>query len=135
MTQSNDQVPVSNQEELYVRVGGMPAFRRLSSAFYARVALDPVLRPLYPESLAEPEEHLALFLAMYWGGPPYYLQQRGHPRLRMRHLAFSIGRRERDVWVAHMTAALDTLDIGESERAEMQKYFEDSATFLINRQE
>lgn len=110
----------------------MPAFKRLAAAFYAGVAGDPVLRPLYPESLTQAEENLALFMAQYFGGPPIYSQQRGHPRLRMRHLPFAIGRRERDAWVKQMLAALDEAGIEELIRSEMQAYFEDAATFLMN---
>jgi hemoglobin len=105
---------------LYARVGGMATFHKLAAAFYARVAQDSVLRPLYPESLAEPEEHLALFLAQYFGGPQTYSQRRGHPRLRMRHLPFSIGKVERDAWVEHMLKALDETQIGEPESSEMR---------------
>jgi hemoglobin len=120
---------------LYSRVGGLPVFLKLVAAFYAGVAEDPVLRPLYPESLAESEEHLALFLAQYFGGPPIYSQRRGHPRLRMRHLPFAIGRRERDAWVEHMRRALAATGIAEPELSEMQSYFEDAATFMINQVE
>src|SRR6266511_622283 len=111
------------EPNVYALAGGMPAFRRLVAAFYARVAEDSVLRPLYPESLKEPEENLALFIAQYFGGPPIYSQKRGHPRLRMRHLPFSIGRRERDAWVKQMLSALDESSIPEAAREEMRTYF------------
>ena len=113
----------------------MPLFQKLAASFYARVAQDPVLRPLYPESLEEPEENLALFIAQYFGGPPVYSQRRGHPRLRLRHLPFSIGRRERDAWVQQMLAALDESDMPEAVRSEMRSYFQDAATFLMNKEE
>jgi hemoglobin len=124
-----------SERTVYDYAGGIEAFRRLCDAFYRRVEVDPVLRPLYPESLEAPKEHLALFLAQYFGGPPNYSLARGHPRLRMRHFPFAIGTRERDAWVAHMTAALDEATIPEPARAEMQRYFEDAATFLINQTE
>ena len=123
------------EPNVYTLAGGMPAFRRLVASFYARVAQDPVLRPLYPESLDESEENLALFIAQYFGGPPIYSQRRGHPRLRMRHLPFSIGWRERDAWVKQMLAALGESDMPESVCNEMRAYFEDAATFLINKEE
>ena len=117
---------------LYQRVGGLPAFQRLVYAFYRGVEHDPVLRPLYPPSLDESREWLSLFLAQYWGGPPVYSERRGHPRLRMRHMPFRIGQPERDAWLAHMLAAIDEAGIGEPERAEMQRYFDDASTFMIN---
>jgi hemoglobin len=126
--QSTDGDPNS----LYTFVGGLPAFQRLVDAFYRSVEQDPVLRPLYPESLDEPREWLALFLAQYWGGPQLYSQRRGHPRLRMRHMPFVIGQRERDAWLTHMLAAIDETGIAEPARAEMQRYFADAATFMIN---
>lgn len=117
---------------LYQLVGGQRTFDELAANFYALVRDDAVLRPLYPESLAAAEKHLALFLAQYFGGPPNYSLIRGHPRLRARHLPFVIGQRERDAWVANMLAALDQMAIAESARARMRDYFEDAATFLIN---
>ena len=91
---------------MFDRVGGQPFFSALVDRFYAGVATDPVLRPLYPDDLVEPKEHLALFLAQYWGGPRTYSEERGHPRLRMRHAPFVIGSLERDAWLRHMTDAL-----------------------------
>src|SRR3954468_13056125 len=91
---------------VYDAVGGMPFFTALVERFYARVARDIMLRPLYPDDLTPPAQHLALFLAQYWGGPTTYNEDRGHPRLRMRHQPFAIGVRERDRWMAAMTAAL-----------------------------
>lgn len=121
---------------VYHLVGGHETFVRLCDAFYARVETDPVLRPLYPEgSLDEPKEHLALFLSQFFGGPDTYSQRRGHPRLRARHLPFAIGRRERDVWVAHMTAALDECEIAEPAYSQLKQYFEEAATFMINQLE
>ena len=117
---------------LYERVGGLPTMRRVVDSFYAGVETDPVLRPLYPPSLAEPREWLALFLAQYWGGPPVYSERRGHPRLRMRHMPFVIGQRERDAWLKHMLAAVDEAGIEEPEREEMKRYFRDAATFMMN---
>jgi hemoglobin len=123
------------EASVYERAGGMETFLKLGRAFYGRVAADPVLRPLYPESLEEPAEHLALFIAQYFGGPRTYSERRGQPRLRLRHLPFAIGRRERDVWVGHMLAALAATVADEEVRAEMAAYFEATATFLINQPE
>ena len=118
---------------IYVQLGGMEAFRRVAEAFYARVENDPILRPLYVEETLEgPAERLGLFLAQFFGGPPNYSLQRGHPMLRARHLPFRIGKTERDAWVANMKAALAETDIPEPARTEMQEYFERAATFLIN---
>ena len=117
---------------VYEQAGGLEGFRRLVGEFYARVEVDPVLRPLYPELLEGPKERLALFLAQYFGGPPTYSEKRGHPRLRARHFPFAIGRRERDAWVAAMLAALDASEIPEPASSEMRQYFQDAATFMIN---
>jgi hemoglobin len=117
---------------VYEYLGGMAAFERLVEAFYVRVEQSPILRPLYPESLDEPREHMALFLAQYWGGPRTYSETRGHPRLRMRHNPFRIGTNERDAWVACMLGAIDDVGMPEPARSAMIKYFEDAATFLIN---
>ena len=117
---------------LYQFVGGLPTFKRLVEAFYRGVETDPVLRPLYPPSLDESREWLSLFLAQYWGGPPVYSERRGHPRLRLRHVPFRIGKRERDAWLTHMLTAIDEVGIEEPARAEMQRYFADAATFMIN---
>ncbi len=87
---------------LYERVGGRDFFVTLIKRFYESVAVDPVLRPIYPEDLEPPKVHLAGFLAQYWGGPPEYTEERGHPRLRMRHAPFTIGQAERDARVRHM---------------------------------
>ena len=90
-------------------VGGEPFFRRLVDAFYDGVAGDDVLVRLYPEApdLTGARARLRLFLIQYWGGPTTYSDERGHPRLRMRHLPFHIGREERDRWLEHMTAAIE----------------------------
>ena len=95
--------------QLYAAVGGAPFFERLVDAFYDGVATDPLLLPLYPEApdLKGARRRLTLFLIQYWGGPATYSDERGHPRLRLRHLPFAIGPAERDAWLAHMTRAVD----------------------------
>jgi hemoglobin len=117
---------------IYEQVGGMTTFERLTDNFYDRIEQDPLLRPMFPASLDEPKHRLALFLAQFFGGPETYSEQRGHPRLRARHLPFPIGRQQRDAWVGHMLAAIDAVEIPEPARTQMQRYFQDAATFLIN---
>ncbi|MGH9230569.1 MAG: globin [Acidimicrobiales bacterium] len=94
---------------VYEALRGQPFFDDLVERFYRRVTMDPLLRPLYPDDLDGPRRHLALFLGQYWGGPTTYSEERGHPRLRMRHAPFVIGEPERDAWLRHMGAALDSL--------------------------
>lgn len=117
---------------LYERVGGAGFFEALVDRFYAGVAADPVLRPLYPEDLTESRAHLALFLMQYWGGPPDYSELRGHPRLRMRHAPFVIGEAERAAWLRHMTDAVEAAELSEHDRAELLDYFEMAARSLQN---
>ena len=115
------------------RVGGLPFFQELVERFYEGVAAEPLLRPLYPEDLEPGKAHLALFLVQYWGGPPQYSLERGHPRLRMRHAPFAINQAVRDAWVRHMTAAVRAVEVAPGDAAELLEYFEGTATFLMNR--
>ncbi len=120
-------------DSLYDAVGGEPVFRQLVDHFYEGVALDPVLRPLYPdEDLTEAKDRLRMFLEQYWGGPTTYSEQRGHPRLRMRHASWVIGPRERDAWLGHMRAAVDALDVSEQARAAIWEHVERAAHTLVN---
>ncbi|MGX7679142.1 globin [Jatrophihabitans sp. DSM 45814] len=99
-------------QQFFDEAGGAETFRLLVERFYAGVALDPLLRPLYPEEdLGPAADRLTLFLIQYWGGPGTYSETRGHPRLRMRHAPFVIGEAERDAWLRHMRAALVSLDL------------------------
>ena len=118
---------------LFERVGGGPWFLELVDRFYQRVEDDPLLRPVYPEQLEPGKTYLALFLAQYWGGPPLYSMERGHPRLRQRHFPFAIGQAERDAWVRHMLAAVASMELAPDDEAEMAAYFEGAATMMINR--
>ena len=113
-------------------VGGQPFFDALVDHFYARVELDPVLRPLYPPDLEPGRRALALFLGQYFGGPATYSAEKGHPRLRMRHAPFVIGGAERDAWLAAMLAALDEGDAPEVAAVLMRDYFTMAATAMIN---
>jgi hemoglobin len=117
---------------LYERVGGEQFFETLAGRFYAGVASDPVLRPLYPEDLSESKVHLTLFLIQYWGGPATYAEQRGHPRLRMRHAPFVIGEAQRDAWVRHMAAAVTAAGLPPEEEGELMAYFTVTARSLLN---
>ncbi len=117
----------------YEAVGGEPTFRRLVAAFYAGVADDPVLRPMYPEEdLGPAEERLRLFLIQYWGGPTTYSQERGHPRLRMRHAPYQVGPTERDAWLKHMHAAVESLDLSPEHRATLWDYLQRAAMHMVN---
>ena len=113
-------------------VGGEPTFRRLVDLFYAKVEADPILRPLFPDDMEPGKRWQYLFLMQLFGGDTSYSVERGHPRLRMRHMPFVIDQRARDHWVQHMMASVDELGIVDPARAEMQKYFENAATHMIN---
>jgi hemoglobin len=126
-------VPVPHAGSFYELIGGEPTFRKLVDEFYAGVATDPLLRPLYPEEdLGPAADRLRLFLIQYWGGPNTYSQQRGHPRLRMRHAPFPIGPAERDAWLRHMRRALDTLNLPPEQDARLWQYLEHAAHFMVN---
>ena len=119
---------------VYELAGGEPAFRLLVERFYARVAEDPLLRSVYPdEDLSGATERLTLFLIQYWGGPSTYSELRGHPRLRLRHQPFAIGRAERDAWLGHMTAAVESLELAPAVRRALLDYFDTASTAMINR--
>jgi hemoglobin len=118
---------------MYERVGGTAWFEALTARFYDAVATDPILRPLYPDDLGPSREHLCGFLVQYWGGPTDYSDARGHPRLRMRHVGFSIGAPERDAWFAHMADAVKAAHLDPADKQEMLDYFAGAATHLVNR--
>ena len=118
---------------LYDEVGGEPVFRQLVDRFYEGVAVDPVLRPLYPdEDLSAARDRLRMFLVQYWGGPTTYSEARGHPRLRMRHSTWVIGERERDAWLGHMRDAVASLELTEQARAAVWEHLERAAHSLLN---
>lgn len=124
-----DPSPVS----FYVEVGGHDTFVRLVDAFYRGVAADPILKPMYPEEdLAPAAERLTLFLEQYWGGPTTYSEQRGHPRLRMRHLPFHINPDARDRWLQHMRAAVDELGLSPLHEATLWDYLQRAAHAMVN---
>src|SRR5439155_8274435 len=107
-------------------------FFSLVERFYAAVVTDEILRPLYPESLEGPKRRLALFLIQYWGGPQTYSQERGHPRLRMRHFRFRIGQREREAWLRRMRAAVESSGASVADATALIDYFESAATSLLD---
>jgi hemoglobin len=118
---------------IYDLAGGEKTFRLLVERFYAGVADDAVLRAVYPEEdLAGATERLTLFLIQYWGGPATYSELRGHPRLRLRHQPFVIGQAERDAWLRHMTAAVESLELAPEIRKALLDYFETASTAMIN---
>jgi len=120
-------------DSFYTAVGGHQTFVRLVDAFYAGVADDPVLRPMYPEDdLGPAAQRLTMFLEQYWGGPTTYSETRGHPRLRMRHAEFRVDPEARDRWLGHMRAALDTLDLAPLHKGELWDYLERAAHSLLN---
>jgi hemoglobin len=120
---------------LYDRAGGTPFFDGLVDRFYAGVATDPLLRPIYPEAdLAGARRRLRLFLIQYWGGPTTYDAERGHPRLRMRHVPFAIGHAERDRWLVHMRAAVAGMAPPDDVAAELERYFAMAAEAMRNRE-
>ncbi len=121
---------------VYDEVGGLPFFVELVEGFYAGVSADLVLRPMYPEDLTNARRHLAGFLAQYWGGPSTYSDERGHPRLRMRHAPFAIADAERDAWLRHMLGSLDAVAAARGTPGEavalIRAYLTDVADFLVN---
>jgi hemoglobin len=121
------------EQTMYELVGGDPTFRLLVKRFYEGVAADPLLRPLYPEEdLAPAAERLTLFLIQYWGGPNTYSVTRGHPRLRMRHAPFPISAAQRDAWLGHMRAAVDSVELPVDARERLWAYFVMAADSLRN---
>ncbi|MGH3355274.1 MAG: globin [Nocardioidaceae bacterium] len=122
---------------LYDAMGGHDFFSRLVHRFYQGVAEDPLLRSLYPEEdLSGAERRLLMFLEQYWGGPKTYQQERGHPRLRMRHAPFAVSPKARDRWLAHMRVAVDEAVEADRLTPELEQqlwaYFEHAANFMVN---
>lgn len=121
-----------HEQSIYQQVGGDPTFQRLVDVFYRKVEADELLRPMFPDDL-EPGKHWQfLFLTQVFGGPARYQVQRGHPRMRVRHMPFPINQAARDHWLAHMLSAIDEVGIAEPARTEMRTYFERGSAFMIN---
>jgi len=120
-------------ETFYDQVGGHETFRKLAHEFYEGVAGDPQLRAVYPDDdLGPAEMRFRMFLEQYWGGPTTYARERGHPRLRMRHAPFKITIAQRDRWLKHMMAAVDSLDLAPENDLTLRDYFDQAAQSLVN---
>ena len=129
----SQQRPDTRPDSVYAAIGGDETFRRLVERFYAGVAEDPILRPLYPEQdLGPAADRLRMFLIQYWGGPTTYSEHRGHPRLRMRHVPFAIGTAQRDAWLRHMRDALDSLGLPPTYEQLLWQYLSSAAESLRN---
>jgi truncated hemoglobin YjbI len=117
----------------YEQVGGHETFERLIAAFYAGIAEDGTIRPMYPEAdLGPAEDRLRMFFEQYWGGPTDYSDQRGHPRLRMRHAPYAITEGARDRWLAHMRVAVDGLGLDPEHERRLWDYVVMAAHSLVN---
>jgi hemoglobin len=124
---------LTSPEQFFSEVGGSETFRAIVARFYEQVAEDPVLRPLYPEEDLRPaEQRLRMFLEQYWGGPRTYSEQRGHPRLRMRHAPFRIGPIEREAWLRCMRVAVDEAGLDAEHAAMLWRYLEMAANSMVN---
>lgn len=122
-----------DESEVYSAIGE-EGFQRLIAAFYRQIPGDAILGPLYPaEDLAGAEQRLRDFLVGRFGGPPRYIEQRGHPRLRIRHMSFPIDQATRDRWVELMGRALDQAELPSEPAQVLRAFFESTATFLMNR--
>jgi len=120
-------------DTFFDQFGGAPAFALLVSRFYEGVSQDELLRPMYPEQDLEPAaERLRWFLEQYWGGPTTYSQERGHPRLRMRHAPYVITPDARDIWLTHMRAAVDELRLEPELDEELWDYLVSAAYSMVN---
>ena len=120
-------------ETFYDAVGGAETFHALTARFYAEVGRDEILRRLYPEEdLGPAERRMRMFLEQYWGGPRTYSDQRGHPRLRMRHFPFTIGPIERDAWLRCMRIAVDEAGLAPAHRDQLWTYLEYAAASMVN---
>ena len=121
-------------ETLWAQVGGTPTFETIARVFYERVREDPVLAPMYPDADWEGAEwRLRAFLEQYWGGPTTYSEQRGHPRLRMRHAPFPVTPEAKEHWLQHMHAALDAAELPPMHDAAFRDYIERAALAMVNR--
>jgi hemoglobin len=123
----------NSSKTIYEQVGGTETFLKLVEIFYAKVEADPELRAMFPEDLEPGKRWQFLFLQQFFGGPSDYAEERGHPRLRMRHMPFPIDQKSRDSWLQYMLEAIDELNIQDPARTTMRDYFEQGSSFMINR--
>jgi hemoglobin len=126
------------ETSFWQQVGGRPTFERLVRRFYEGVRDDEVLAPMYPEYGDDSDfegavQRLTGFLEQYWGGPGTYSEQRGHPRLRMRHMPFPVGPDARDRWLSHMRVAVDELHLSPMHEGMLWDYLERAAHAMVNR--
>lgn len=120
-------------QTFYDEIGGYPTIAKIVDRFYEGVATDEVLRPLYPEEdLGPAAERFTLFLVQYWGGPTTYSDNRGHPRLRMRHAPFAVTPLARDHWLKHFRAGLDEANLTPEQDAKFWDYVTHAAQFMVN---
>ncbi|GAB1422351.1 globin [Anaerolineales bacterium] len=117
---------------LYDRVGGEETFQKLVDIFYDQIEQDPILRSMFPDDLEPGKKWQRLFLIQYFGGPPVYAEERGHPRLRMRHAPYPIHQDAGERWLKHMLFAIDEVSIAEPDRTIMREYFQKAAPFMVN---
>lgn len=124
------------QQTFYDAVGGADTFHALTARFYQEVSKDEIVRPLYPEEdLGPAERRMRMFLEQYWGGPRTYSDERGHPRLRLRHAPFTIGPIERDAWLRCMHTAIASIDdsvLDTAHRAQLVDYMNMAADSMVN---
>lgn len=119
--------------DLYTAIGGSDTFDRIVRTFYDGIQTDPVLWPMYPQHDLEGSIHrLSTFLQQYWGGPTTYSDERGHPRLRQRHVAFKVNPDARDRWLSHMRTALDSIELSPLHDATLWDYLDRAAHSLVN---
>lgn len=123
------------EHTIYDLVGGEPTIRHLVDVFYRRVEQDAELRLIFPDDLEEGKRWQFLFLVQFFGGPQHYAGERGHPRMKMRHMPFAINRRRRDLWLQYMLEAVDEVGIEEPMRTFMRSYFERASEHMINQDE
>ncbi|HEY4614397.1 MAG TPA: globin [Citricoccus sp.] len=125
--------PAEQGTSFYDQVGGHETFAKLARVFYEGVAADPEFRAMYPEEdLGPAEERLRMFLEQYWGGPRTYGEQRGHPRLRMRHAPYTVDFAARDTWLRHMRTAVDSLGLSPLHEQTLWDYLERAAHSMVN---
>ncbi|QIX26051.1 globin [Nocardioides sp. JQ2195] len=124
---------VSEASTYYDEIGGFETIRRIVDRFYEGVATDPLLRPMYPEEdLGPAAERFTLFLVQYWGGPTTYSDNRGHPRLRMRHAPYDVTPAAAERWLVHFRAGLDSVELPPEQDAKFWDYVTHAAQFMVN---